>query len=133
MLVEAELARIIITETSGQQIIVLKEVNGSRSFPIVIGIFEAMSIDRHLKGVHLERPLTHDLLVSVIEEMGGVLESIAVCDLRDNTFFAYLDVQMNGRRVQIDSRPSDALALAVRSGARIFVEDKVFGLAAPPA
>ena len=132
MLVEAELARIIITETSGSQIVVLRELGGERSFPIVIGIFEAMAIDRHLKGIRIERPLTHDLALSIIREMGGTLESIAVNDLRDNTFYAYLEVSVDGRTVRIDSRPSDALALAVRSGARIFVEERVFDLAAPP-
>jgi len=131
MLVESELARIIITEASQQQIVVLRELEGKRSFPIVIGIYEALSIDRELKGLRPERPLTHDLLVSVISEMGGMLERIVVNDLRDNTFFAYLEVKVDGRTVQIDSRPSDALCVAVRTGARVFVEDTVFELGSP--
>jgi len=131
MLVESELARIIITEASQQQIVVLRELEGKRSFPIVIGIYEALSIDRELKGLRPERPLTHDLLVSVISEMGGTLERIVVNDLRDNTFFAYLEVKVDGRTVQIDSRPSDALCVAVRTGARVFVEDTVFELGSP--
>ncbi len=132
MLVESELARIIITESSSSQIVVLKEKAGERAFPIVIGLFEAVSIDRELKELRPERPLTHDLLKSVIEDMGGVLERIVINDLTDNTFFAYLQVAIDGRTVQVDSRPSDALCLAVRTGAPIFVEDSVFGLAAPP-
>jgi len=131
MLVESELVRIIITEASQQQIVVLRELDGKRSFPIVIGIYEALSIDRELKGLRPERPLTHDLLVSVISEMGGTLERIVVNDLRDNTFFAYLEVKVDGRTVQIDSRPSDALCVAVRTGARVFVEDTVFELGSP--
>ena len=132
MLVECELARIMITETSGQQIVVLREIDGGRNFPIVIGIFEALSIDREVKGVRPERPMTHDLLKSVIEEMGGTLERIVVSDLRGNTFYAYLEVALNGGKLEIDSRPSDALCLAVRCGAKVFVEDKVFDLAVPP-
>jgi len=133
MLVESELARLILTDMSSQQIVVLKEKEGPRAFPIVIGFFEAMAIDRQLKGLQVERPLTHDLLKSTIEEMGGRLSRIVVNDLRDNTFFAYLEVALDGQTVRIDSRPSDALALAVRTNAAIYIDDKVFGLAAASA
>jgi hypothetical protein len=120
-----ELARIVISETSDQQVIVLREKDGERSFPIIIGIFEAVSIDRHLKGIEIPRPLTHDLVRNVIREMGGELERIVVNDLHDNTFYARLHVQRDGEDIEVDSRPSDAIALAVRTGCPVFVEDSV--------
>lgn len=125
MEVRMELARIVISETSDQQVIVLREKDGERSFPIIIGIFEAVSIDRHLKGIEIPRPLTHDLVRNVIREMGGELERIVVNDLHDNTFYARLHVQRDGEDIEVDSRPSDAIALAVRTGCPVFVEDSV--------
>ena len=132
-MVEMELTRILIAETRDGQIIVLKEKNGERAFPIVIGYFEAAAIDRHVKEIPMPRPLTHDLLSSVIRAFGGTLERVVINDLRDNTFFAYLEVALDGQTVRIDSRPSDALALAVRTNAAIYIDDKVFGLAAASA
>jgi bifunctional DNase/RNase len=123
--VRMELARVVISETSDQQVIVLREKDGERSFPIIIGIFEAVSIDRHLKGIKIPRPLTHDLIENVIRGMGGELERIVVNDLQDNTFYARLHVRRDGEDVEIDSRPSDAIALAVRVGCAVFVEDSV--------
>jgi len=120
-----ELTRIMISETNEQQLIWLKEVEGERSFPIVIHIFEAMAIDRRVKDIQAQRPLTHDLLGSVIEHLGGTLESIAVTSLRDHTFYATLNVRQNGEIVEVDSRPSDAIALAVGVGAPIFVAEEV--------
>ncbi len=125
MEVRMELARVVISETSDQQVIVLREKDGERSFPIIIGIFEAVSIDRHLKGIEIPRPLTHDLVRNVIREMGGELERIVVNDLHDNTFYARLHVRRDGEDIEVDSRPSDAIALAVRTGCPVFVEDSV--------
>ena len=130
MEVRVELARVIISETTDQQVIVLREKDGDRSFPIIIGIFEAVSIDRKLKDIQIPRPLTHDLVANVIREMGGVLTRIVVNDLRDNTFFARLHIERDGQDVEVDSRPSDAVALAVRAGCPIYVEDKVLDKAA---
>ncbi len=123
--VRMELSRIVISETSDQQVIVLREKGGERSFPIIIGIFEAVSIDRHIKNITIPRPLTHDLIENVIREMGGKLERIVVNDLRDNTFYALLHISRDGEDIEVDSRPSDAVALAVRVGCPIFVEDSV--------
>jgi bifunctional DNase/RNase len=125
-----ELARIVISETSDQQVIVLREKGGERSFPIIIGIFEAVSIDRRLKGIEIPRPLTHDLIENVIEGLGGRLERIVVNDLRETkhgggTFFAKLHISRDGKDIEIDSRPSDAIAIAVRVDCPIFVEDSV--------
>ena len=125
MEVRMELARVIISETTDHQVIVLREKGGDRSFPIIIGIFEAVSIDRKLKEIEIPRPLTHDLLADVIREMGGELTRVVVNDLRDSTFFARLHIDMGGREVEVDARPSDAIALAVRVGCPLYAEEKV--------
>ncbi len=113
MPVQMELSRIIISEINDQQVIYLKEVEGNRTFPILIGIFEATSIDRHVKQIQTPRPLTHDLLVSAIEIMGGELQDVVITELRDHTYFAVLRVRHQGDLLEIDSRPSDAIAVAV--------------------
>ena len=124
--VEAELSRIIINETSDQQIIVLKERHGKRSFPIVIGIVEIFAIDRRLKGIQPPRPMTHDLLDSVIENLGAKIEKIVISDLRNHTFYAKIYLSSDGQTVEIDSRPSDAIALGAASNAPIYVAEHVF-------
>ena len=124
-MIPMELARIIIAENSEEQYIVLKEADGSRAFPIVIDIFVAAAIDRKVKEVKTQRPLTHDLLESVISGLGARLERVVVNDLRKGTFYARLHIAQNGKTVEVDSRPSDAIALAVQTGAPIFVEEKV--------
>src|SRR5229473_5106767 len=108
-----ELKRIIISEVHDQQVIMLKEVDGDRNFPIVIGIFEATSIDRRVKGMPSPRPLTHDLVASVIELLGGELQDIFISELRDHTYYAKLRIKHEGEIVEVDSRPSDAIAVAV--------------------
>ena len=125
MPVEMKLKRIIISEVSDQQIIVLKEVDGDRSFPIVIGIYEATSIDRRVKGHIAPRPLTHDLVVNVIEQLGGELQDIFISDLREHTYFAKLRIRMDGQITEVDSRPSDAIALAVTAKVPIYVAEDV--------
>ncbi|MEJ5258928.1 MAG: bifunctional nuclease family protein [Anaerohalosphaeraceae bacterium] len=126
MEVPVELSQILINETVDQQIIVLKEKGGQRSFPIVIGMPEILAIDRRLKGYEMPRPLTHDLLASVIEQMGGRIVKIVICDLREHTFYARIHIEQNGRIIEVDSRPSDAIALASGLQVPIFVEDSVF-------
>ena len=123
--VHMDLKRIIISEVHDQQVIMLKEVEGDRSFPIVIGIFEATSIDRRVKGMPSPRPLTHDLVASVIENMGGELRDIYISELRDHTYYAKLRIRMNGEMVEVDSRPSDAIALAVTAKVPIYVAEDV--------
>jgi bifunctional DNase/RNase len=120
-----ELKRIIISEIHDQQVIMLKEVEGERSFPIVIGIFEATSIDRRVKGMPSPRPLTHDLVASVIDHLSGELQDIFISDLRDHTYFAKLRIRLNGELVEVDSRPSDAIALAVTAKVPIYVAEDV--------
>src|ERR1051326_6550708 len=113
MSVQVELKRIIITENSDQQVIYLKEVTGERAFQIVIGSTEAFAIDRRLKGQPTPRPQTHELLAAVIEKLEGRLERIVINDLQDHTFFAQLVIRHHGKTVEIDSRPSDAIALGI--------------------
>lgn len=132
MQIRCQLIRIMISETEDSQVIVLKETDGERVFPIVIGFFEAAAIDRRIKGHMLPRPMTHDLLASVIEQMGGRLARIIVTDLKDHTFYASLVVERNGDEILIDSRPSDAIALAVANDTPIFVEDHVLDQVAGP-
>ena len=127
MPVQMELKRIIISEVHDQQVVMLREVDGERSFPIVIGIFEATSIDRRVKGMPSPRPLTHDLVASVIENMGGELQDIYISDLREHTYFAKLRIRFNGELVEVDSRPSDAIALAVTARVPIYVAEDVLG------
>ena len=125
MQIEMQLSRIIISENDDQQIIVLKEANGQRHFPIVIGITEAAAIDRRLKKHAAPRPPTHELLASVIEQLGGKVERVVINDLRDRTFFALLHIRQGDNVVQVDSRPSDAIALGIGYNVPIFVEEKV--------
>ena len=127
MEIPVELAQIIINEEIDQQVIVLREVEGAqRGFPIVIGMPEILAIDRRLKGITLPRPLTHDLLEQVIEQMKGEIQKVVINDLRDHTFFAKIHVQQNGDVIEVDSRPSDALALSAGLNVPLFVEDHVF-------
>jgi bifunctional DNase/RNase len=123
--VQMELKRIIISEVHEQQIIVLREVDGERSFPIVIGIFEATSIDRRVKNIVPPRPLTHDLIVSTIEQLGGDLQDIVISDLQEHTYFAKLRVRREGELIEIDCRPSDAIAVAVTAKVPIWVAEDV--------
>jgi uncharacterized protein len=124
--IEVELSKIIINEASDQQVIVLKERYGQRSFPIVIGIVEIFAIDRRLKGIQPPRPMTHDLLDTIITSLGARVERIIINDLRNHTFFARIVLSLNGRVVDVDSRPSDAIALGAATGAPIFVDEQVF-------
>ena len=125
MSIQMELHKIIISEMQEQQIIVLKEVDGERKFPIVIGSTEAMAIDRRLKGIATARPMTHDLLATTIESMGGSIDHIEINDLQAHTFFAKIHIRLNGKVLQIDSRPSDAIALGIATVVPIFVADHV--------
>ena len=122
-----ELAQIIINEEADQQVVVLRELaEPNRSFPIVIGMPEILAIDRRLKGIELPRPMTHDLLENAIKQLCGQIQKVVVCDLRDHTFFATIHVKRDNKVMEIDSRPSDALALVAGLKTPLFVEDQVF-------
>mgnify|MGYP006305416791 CR=1 FL=1 len=120
-----ELSRILITETQDYQLIELREVDGERKFPIVIGLYEAAAIERRLKGVSVKRPQTHELLANTIEALGGTLTRIVINDLRDHTFFAQLIIDREGQTIEVDSRPSDAIALGIANEVPIYVAEHV--------
>ena len=124
-----ELSRIIISDINEQQVIYLREVDGDRTFPILIGLFEVMSIDRRVRGEVPPRPLTHDLLKNAIEELGGEVEDVIVSSLQEHTYFARIRIRRDGELVEIDSRPSDAIALSVHFEPHlpIYVSEDVLG------
>jgi uncharacterized protein len=125
MAIQMELHRIIISEMSEQQVIVLKEVDGERNFPIMIDSAQAYAIDRRLKGIPAPRPMTHDLLASVIEHMGGGMDHIEINNLENHTFYAQIFIRQSGRVIAVDSRPSDAIALGISTMVPIFVAEHV--------
>jgi uncharacterized protein len=106
--------------SGGAYALILKEVNGNRRLPIIIGAFEAQSIALEMEGIKPPRPLTHDLMKNILESVGSDLAEIIISELRDGTFYAKLSLDSQ----EIDARPSDAIALAVRFGAPIYVADK---------
>ncbi len=123
--VRMDLARIVIQDTHDQQIIFLRERGGEREFPIVIGDSEACAIDRRLKGYQRPRPMTHDLMADLIERLHGELEKIVINDLKEHTFYAKLVIRAQSEVIEVDSRPSDAIALGVASETPIFVSEHV--------
>ena len=125
MNVHMMLRRIVISELQEHQVILLKEVDGPRSFSIMIGIFEATSIDRRVKQIEAPRPLTHDLIVAAVENLGGELYDIVINELREHTYYAKLRVRHEGELIEIDCRPSDAIAVAVTAGVPIYVSEDV--------
>ena len=126
MLIEVQLFQIVITDGVDTQVIVLKERRGERQLPIFIGAGEARAIERKLKDVPVPRPLTHDLAVDIIYKLGGSMTRVVINDLRDETYFARIEIVQDGELREIDARPSDAVALAVRGGVPIYVEECVF-------
>ena len=113
MPVQMRLSRIIISEINDHQVIYLREVNGDRQFPILIGVFEATSIDRRVKSYTAPRRLTHDLIVSMVSQLGAELDSVVITELKEHTYYALIRVRKDGELIEIDSRPSDAIAIAV--------------------
>ncbi|MDO8747865.1 MAG: bifunctional nuclease family protein [Candidatus Omnitrophota bacterium] len=125
-MIEMELNKIIIDEKRQDQVIVLKEKNGIKTLPIVIGLLEASSIKMKLSGIQAPRPLTHDLLYSIIESLKVKVEKIVIDKLENNTFYAKMFIAAENQETRIiDARPSDSIALAVRAKAPIFVEEEV--------
>lgn len=127
MLVRMNLARIVIVDSEDEKMsmIVLRESDGERAFPILIGVHEAYAIDRRLKGIVVQRPLTHDLVERMIEQLDCQMERIVISELRDSTFYAKLVLRRDGELVEIDSRPSDAIAIGAGTPTPIFVDDSI--------
>jgi len=113
MSVQMELSRIIISEVNDQQVVYLSEVDGELTFTIIIGLFEATSIDRRVKHHQAPRPLTHDLLVAAVEMLGGEFQDVVISELKEHTYYAVIRVLKDGEIIEIDARPSDAIAVAV--------------------
>ena len=125
-LVQMEVSKIRIDERRGEQVVVLKERGGNRFLPIIIGISEVTAIKMKITGIQPPRPLTHDLLKETITQLGATLQRIVITKLEFNTFFAKLILQTRDGQVrEVDARPSDSIAVALRSDAPIFVAEEV--------
>ncbi len=117
---------LMIDPVTNMPIVVLRDLEGQRVLPIWVGLFEANAIALQIESVQTPRPMTHDLLVSVIGSLEGEVERVVVCDLKENTFYATIVLRSGTGSVPVDARPSDAIAVALRTGAPIFVEEAVF-------
>jgi bifunctional DNase/RNase len=129
-LVEMVVESVRVHMLSSRHVVILKEVDRDRYLPIWIGPWEASAIAMKLQGLTPERPLTHDLFATTLEELGARIDRVVISELADETFHARILLQRDGRTIEVDARPSDALALAVRSGVRIFAADAVLEQAA---
>jgi uncharacterized protein len=124
-MVEVTIDSIRVSLTTQHRVVILKDINSERYLPIWIGQFEAEAITVELQEIPPQRPFTHDLIKSVIRELGGKVVHIMVNELRNDVFYAKLVVDVDGRQIEIDSRPSDAIAVAIRTKSPIFVADSV--------
>lgn len=128
-MIEVKIAGIQVSLMSQHRVVLLKELGAERYLPIWIGPYEAEALSIELQQVTVARPLTHDLLRNVIEAMGGVVQHIVVSELRDDTFYARIVISLDGRAIEVDARPSDAMNLAVRARAPIYVAEEVMDAA----
>jgi uncharacterized protein len=126
MLHEVNIASMAIDPTSNTPIIILKSVKGDQAVPIWIGLLEATSIASALRDIKFDRPMTHDLFKNFIDNLEMVVSKVEVCDLKDNTFYARIYFVSEDKEFDMDARPSDAIAIALRFGAPIYVDDKIF-------
>jgi uncharacterized protein len=124
-MIETIVDSIRVSLVTQHRVVILKEVDGERHLPIWIGPFEAEAIAMELQGVTAARPLPYDLMKTMISDMGGSIQEILVTDLAQDVFYARIVINQDGRRVEIDSRPSDAIAIAVRADVSIFVDESV--------
>jgi len=125
MQIEMSIKGLMVDPISNMPIVILRDKEGAKTLPIWVGMFEANAIALQIENISTPRPMTHDLLRNVIHDLKASVQKIVVCDLQDSTFYALIYLTMNGEVVAIDSRPSDAIALALRSRAPIFVEETV--------
>ena len=125
MLIEMSIKGLMVDPITNMPIVILKDKMGERVLSIWVGIFEANAIALQIENVATPRPMTHDLLRNIITDLDGSVDRIVVSDLKDNTFFAIIHLTVRGERIAVDARPSDAIALALRTQSPIFVEDKV--------
>jgi len=125
MQIEMSIKGLMVDPISNMPIVILRDKEGNRTLPIWVGMFEANAIALQIENISTPRPMTHDLLRNVIHDLKANVEKIVVCDLQDGTFYALIYLRVDGESVAIDSRPSDAIALALRTRAPIFVEEAV--------
>jgi bifunctional DNase/RNase len=125
MLIEMTIKGLMVDPVTNMPIVILKDKAGERVLPIWVGIFEANAIALQIENVATPRPMTHDLLRNVISDLDGKVDRIVVSDLRDNTFYALIHLTVKGESVVVDARPSDAIALALRTRSPILVEENV--------
>ena len=125
MQIEMSIKGLMVDPITNMPIVILRDKDGERVLPIWVGIFEANAIALQIENIATPRPMTHDLLRNVIMDLKGEVQKIVVCDLQENTFYALIYLNLGGNTVAIDARPSDAIALALRTRAPIFVEDTV--------
>ena len=131
MQIEMTIKGLMVDPVTNMPIILLRDSEGQKVLPIWVGIHEANAIAIQIENVSTPRPMTHDLLKNVIGDLKGTVRKIVVSDLKENTFFALIYLEVNGETIAIDSRPSDAIALALRARAPIFVEESVIDNAKP--
>jgi len=125
MLKAMTISSVNMDQTTNSPLVILKEIEGNQTLPIWIGLLEATAIASEIEGVKFSRPMTHDLLKNIMDQADIKISKIEICDLRDNTYYALIHLTSRGRSLSIDSRPSDAIALALRTQAPIFVSDEV--------
>ena len=125
MLIEMSISTLAFDPTMNMPLVLLKNEDGSRMLPIWIGLLEASAIATKLENIELSRPMTHDLLKDMIESMGGKVEKIIITNIEDNTYFAKILLKIGDNELVFDARPSDSMALALRTGAKIFAEESV--------
>lgn len=125
MQIEMTIKGLMVDPDTNMPIVILRDKDGQRVLPIWVGLFEANAIALQIENVSTPRPMTHDLLRNVIADLKATVQKIVVCDLQENTFYALIYLALNGDTVAVDARPSDAIALALRTKAPIFVEDTV--------
>ena len=125
MLIEMQIKSLLIDPINEMPIIVLMDADGKKVLPIWVGFFEANAIALKIEDVHTPRPMTHDLIKNILDSMGAQLKRIEISKLENSTYYANIFIQVNGREMQIDSRPSDAIAIALRTDSPIFVEPEV--------
>ena len=124
-MIEVKVVNVAIDANSKMPVMVLKEKTGEKTLPIWIGLFEAQAIALALENVKPPRPLTHDLAKSLIEKLEGKVDKVVISDLKNNTFYAQILIKKNGESIKVDSRPSDAIALALRLNVPIFIDETV--------
>jgi bifunctional DNase/RNase len=131
MQIEMTIKGLMVDPITNSPIVILRDKEGTKVLPIWVGIFEANAIALQIENVSTPRPMTHDLLRNVIHDLKASVQKVVVCDLQENTFYALIYLALNGDTVAIDARPSDAIALALRTRAPIFVEESVIDNAKP--